>query len=446
MAGLAFRFSILATLVTLAGCGSSNRYAEPPPPGIHWARPVRHELVEYLEFTGMTQAQETVEIRARVRGFLDERLFVEGASVTTDQLLLVIDEEPFQLALAAARARRDECAAALEQVKVSKAREVAAAQVELAEARLRLARQEEERVLGLGQRGAITAAEIDQTIAMRESRDAELATAKATLDQTTATYETGIRTAQAQLDAATIAVSDAERELSYCRMSSPIDGRIGRAAFDVGNLVGDNDSSVLATVVKSSPIVAYATLSEAQLRRVPQLLELDRARAAGEELTIELGLPESDGFPLVGRVDYLDPAVDPGTGTIRLRGVFEVDGRNILPGMFVRLRIPIARRSDALWVPERAIGTDQSGDFVLIVDDQDLAQIRPVEVGPAERGFRAVRGELNETDRVIVSGLLLARPGNPVSPTEATDLSDPFGGTAAAPNAETPPGIVADDR
>lgn len=410
----------LLLAVAVIGCGAKNSFVEPPPPEVTVATPVSRTVTEYLEFSGMTQPVETVEIRARVKGFLKERHFQEGAEVKQGQLLLVIDEETFQIQLDAAKTRHKEAEAALQQATVSRAREVAKAQVSLSEAQLQLARQEEQRILGLYQRKISTEAEMDQAAATRKAKEAELASAKANFDQAVATYDTSILTCQAQVESAGIAVRNAQLDLSYCRMAAPIDGRISRVNFDIGNLVGDGESSVLATIVRMDPIYAYATVSESDVMRTPALTQFGASQGkAASPVSVELGLASQEGFPSQGQIDYSDPSLDSGTGTLRVRGVFRNSDRLLLPGMFVRMRVPVAERIDALLVPERALGTDQSGQYLLVVGANNKVEYRPVRTGVAVDNLRVVEGQITTSDRIIVEGLLRARPGAEVTPMPA---------------------------
>lgn len=429
----------LALLLALAGCSQANMYVEPPPPEVTVTHPVQQSVTEYLEFSGMTQPLETVEIRARVKGFLKERHFVEGADVRRGQLLLVIDEEPFQIQLEAARARLQEAEAALQQATESKAREVAEAQVQLIDSQVQLSLQEEQRVRSLFERQVSTQAEMDQATATRKSREAELASAKANQEQALATYQTAILSGRAQVESARIAVRNSELDLSYCRMTAPIDGRISQTQFDVGNLVGDGQSSVLATIVRMDPIHAYATISEADVLRNPALIHLEPTgdQPGTEHLSLELGLASDAGFPHVGHIDYSDPGLDASTGTLRVRGVFANTDRSLLPGMFVRLRTPVSENTTALLVPERALGTDQSGAYVLVVGEGDKVQQRPVRVGTPVGALRVVEGELSPSDQVIVEGLLRARPGALVTPRPEPSAAVPAAPASASGSLST---------
>ncbi|HET6423600.1 MAG TPA: efflux RND transporter periplasmic adaptor subunit [Planctomycetaceae bacterium] len=401
--------------LVIAGCSRTNAYVEPPPPEVTVATPLKRSVTEYLEFTGLTQPMETVEIRARVKGFLQERHFVEGGEVKEGQLLLVIDEEPFQIQLDAARTHLKEADAALEQATASKAREVAQAQLKLSQSQLLLAQQEEQRQRDLFERKINTQADLQQTLAARESREADVESARARWEQEVASYDTTILSNRAAVESAKVAVRNAELDLSYCRMHAPISGRISRVNVDIGNLVGDGQSSVLATIVKIDPIYAYATISEADVLRTPALRGFGTG-GTQQKVSVELGVPSQTGFPVAGELNYSDPSFDGTTGTLRTRGVFPNEDRSLLPGMFVRMRIPVAEKADSLLVPERALGTDQSGNYVLVVGAEDKVEYRAVKTSVAINGLRVVEGQLAEADRVIVEGLLRARPGTKVTP------------------------------
>jgi membrane fusion protein (multidrug efflux system) len=412
--------AVTRTLVAVAasllgGCGQPNQYREPPRPTVTVATPIQRTVTEYLDFSGMTQPVETVDIRARVKGFLQERHFVEGGIVQEGQLLLVIDESPFQIQLEAATARLRESEAALERERMSKAREVARAQVKLSESQLYLAIQEERRIGNLITRKVATEAEMEQAVATRQAREAEVDSARARLEQDMASYAAMIQSCEAAVESAKIAVRNAELDLSYCRMHAPISGRISRARYDIGNLVGDGQSSALASIVTIDPIHAYATISESDALKTPELWQFRSSRHSAD-VPVDLGIPTQRGYPIRGKIDYADPSIDGTTGTLGIRGLFPNSDGMLLPGMFVRMRIPVGEKENAILVPERAIGTDQSGEYVLTVRSDDTVEQRPVTTGMTIDGYRVVEGNLEVTDRVIVDGLLRARPGEAVVP------------------------------
>jgi len=409
----------LSVLVLVVGCGKPNEYAAPPPPEVTVSVPIRRAVTDYLEYTGTTKAVETVELRARVKGFLKERHFEDGSVVKAGQLLLVIDEEPFQVALNMAQARLAEAEAAVKKAEQSKAKEVASAQLSLDKAVLLLSKLEEGRTKNLLARNAGTRESLDQAEASRRKGEAQVEADEANLEQSGADYQTNILSAKANVEAAKSDVRNAEINLGYCRISSPFEGRISRRAFDVGNLVGDGQATLLATILKDDPIYTYNTVGESDLLRFRKMAREGTHRdfEKGEEITLALGLANEEGFPLKGRLNYADPSVDPASGTITVRGIFPNPGRVIVPGLFARVRVALEEKPDALLVPERALGTDQEGRYLLVVDKKDVVERRKVKVGSQEGELRVIDSNLGPDDLVIVNGLQKARPGGKVKPT-----------------------------
>jgi membrane fusion protein (multidrug efflux system) len=410
------------------GCGEPNAYVEPPPPEVTVAKPVRRDVTDYFEATGTTQPVMSVDIRARVRGFLKERHFKEGASVKKGQLLLVIDEESFRVALDRAKAQLAEAGATLKKAEESRAREVARAQLALDQSQLELARLGEARLRSLIARGAGTREEMDQVVATRKKNEAQVEADKAHLEQAEADYKTGILAADASVGTARQAVRNAEIELGYCRMVAPIDGKISRVNYHVGNLVGDGQASLLATIVSTDPIYALTTVSEYDLPRFRRGSGGPGSAADGPSAPMEMALAGESGFPHRGRLDYQDPGLDPGTGTVQVRGVFPNPDGAIMPGLFVRIRVPSGERKGALLVPERALGTDQSGQYLLVVGKDDIVEYRPVRAGVLLDDLRVVEGKIGPEDRVVVEGLLRARPKLRVKPR----IDEPEGQAVAA--------------
>jgi RND family efflux transporter MFP subunit len=422
-----------------AGCGETNKYVEPPPPEVTVATPVRREVTNYFEVTGTAQPLLSIDIRARVKGFLKERHFREGMVVKEGQLLLVIDEEPFRVQYEQAKARLAEAEASLRKSKESRSREVARAQLALDDSQLQLALLAETRQRNLTMRNAGSREELDQVEANRKKNEAQVQATRAGLDQAEADYLTNILGYEANVASAKTAVRNADIELSYCRMYAPIDGRISRVNLHVGNLVGESQSSLLATIVKIDSVYAYVNVSEYDLLRYRSNSNSPGQPVAGpESMPMELGLANERGYPHRGHGDYQDSGVDPGTGTIRVRGVFPNPDGAILPGMFVRIRVPFERRKDALLVPERALGTDQSGQYLLVVGRGDLVEYRPVKTGPQFDGLRLVEGKIGPEDRVVVDGLLRARPKLKVNPKSETVADDAVPVADAGPKPERP--------
>jgi RND family efflux transporter MFP subunit len=409
--------TLLALVVLVGGCEQTNQYVEPPPPEVTVTNPIRRPVTSYMEYTGTTGAVERVDLRARVRGFLKKKLFKEGSDVKAGQLLLVIDEEPFQVRLEQVRARQAEAEAALKRSEESKAVDVAKAQLELDLTQLALSRLDEARSRALIDRRAGTREELEKSEATRRKNEAVIKADQAHLEQAKGDYATGILVAKSMLLAARAEVRNAEIDLGYCHVTAPIDGRTSRSELDVGNYVGDGQATILATIVKTDPIRAYINVSEGDLPRIQKMVrQRNGAKSSKAPLPMEMGLGDEEGYPHLGEADYTDPVVDQGTGTVRIRGVFPNPGSVIAPGQFVRVRLPIEQRDDALLVPSRALGSDQAGEYLLVVGKDNLVERRSVKVGTELDGMRVVDGKIGPADRVVVDGLLRARPGLKVDP------------------------------
>ncbi|WP_435010172.1 efflux RND transporter periplasmic adaptor subunit [Tundrisphaera lichenicola] len=416
----------------IAGCGTQNQYAPPPPPDVTVSLPVRRSITDYVEYTGTAKAVETVELRARVKGFLKERHFEEGNVVKEGQLLLVIDEEPFQVALNMAQAQLDEAEAALKKAEQSKDREVAQAQLALDQAILLLARIEEGRSKTLLARNAGTREALDQAEANRKKSEAQVEADQAKLEQVKADYQTNILSAKAHVEATRSDVRNAQINLGYCRITAPFEGRISRRAYDVGNLVGDGQATILATILKDDPIYSYVNVSENDLLRFRQMAREGTHKdfEHGDEIILDLGLANEKGFPHRGKLDYADPSVDPASGTVLARGIYPNPDRVIVPGLFVRVRVALEEKPNALLVPELALGTNQLGRYLLIVDEKDTVEARPVKVGSQVGTFRVIEDNLKPEELVIVSGLQKARPGSKVKPTRKDQTAPTVAGTS----------------
>lgn len=378
LAGLA-----LALTVLCAACDRKNAYVPPPPPAVTVSHPVKQQVTEYLEFTGTTQALESVDLRARVEGFLDSVNFADGAMVKEGDLLFRIQSQQYEANLQEAKA-----------------------QLVSDQARLSRAETEYARAKRLFQEKAGPDTDVVKWEAERDSALAGMALDKAKIEL-------------------------AELDLSYTRIIAPFSGRIGRRQVDPGNLVGAGEKTLLATIIRFDPIYVYFTMNERDLLRV---IELGRHNVKNHrEVPLQMAISDSSGYPFTGQLDYVDLGVDPNTGTLLLRGIFPNPKINLLPGLFVRLRAAIATR-EALLVPERAVGVDQTGSFVLVVGDKNVVEQRSVTQGIVQDGLVAVEGKLSTEDRVIVNGLQRARPGAEVKPEEAPPPAAPAAAaTSTAP-------------
>jgi RND family efflux transporter MFP subunit len=409
----------LTLLGVFAGCQPPNSYAPPPPP--------------------LVKAVETVDLRARVKGFLKSVDFVESTDVKKGQLLMVIDEEPFQVQVDAAQAKVEEAQSVLDKAEQSKMVEVAAAQLELDRAVLELNQIEERRNKALFNRNAASREDVDKAVAETQKSVAQVKADEARLEQANADFQTNILSAKASLDSAKADLKNARIDLGYCRIYAPIAGRITRRMVDAGNLVGNSEATLLATIVKEDPIYAYMSVSEADLLRFREMVvKGERVDFRKETVPLDLGLLNEAGFPHPGRVDYVDPSVDPSSGTVQARGIFPNPNGMIVPGLFARIRVIRGKKENALLVPERAIGTDPVGHFLLVVGAGNVVEQKHVALGYDEEGMRVVESGLKPDDLVVVDGLQKARPGQKVDPRPVGPEPD-AGRSPAVATAQPPP-------
>jgi multidrug efflux system membrane fusion protein len=375
------RWALPLVALALSGCHRQTATAAAAPPvAVTVALPVAQKVTNYVHATGNTQALQSVDIAPRVQGFLDQILFKDGQRVkgprkgengapdTPGDPLFVIDPRPFVAAADKAHAALDVAIATEKQ------------------SELRLAHLEEA-LKG----NAVPELDVIQQRAVVEEQKAQVASARAALQ-----------------------AADLQVDLAHVR--APIDGRISRARVTVGNLVGTGNEP-LATIIQDHPLAVYFSISERDLLDIRAMKPHPVSTTAKPARTtpIQVSLANETGYPHAGTVDYADPFVDPKTGTITVRGVLPNDDESLIPGLFVRVRLPIGEPQDALLVSERAIGTDQGQKFVLTVDEKNVVRYRPVKIGAVSEGLRVVDG-LKADDRVIVNGLLRVHAGVTVDP------------------------------
>lgn len=432
---------------SVAGSGCSRRAeAErvPPPPVVTVVESRRMNVPIRVEPIGTTKALQEVSIRARVRGFLKEIRFQEGREVKKDQLLFVIDEEPFKAKLAAAKAELESAEASLKKAKDSKAREVATAQLALDRAQLEFTDLEERREQRLQNRGAATAEDVQRRQAAHKTEMAKVEASKASLEQATADFDTNILSAQAQVDAAKAKVVDAELDLSYCRMSSPIDGRIGLAQVQVGNLVGPASAgggsgyTELAVVRQLDPMGVDIQVSSRYLDRV--------ARLIAKGLPVEVyrpGLEGEEDIRFRGKATFIDNTIDSTTSTFLARAEVANPDKVILPGEYVKVASQVGEVRDAIVVPEQAVVETQAGPTVYTVDAQGKVGVVPVKAGFTHEGLRVIESGLEPGLTVIVEGLQLVHKGMTVK-TQPGQKSQAVGGAGGHPGAtKSTPGASA---
>jgi RND family efflux transporter MFP subunit len=394
---------------------------------------------------GTTVALQQVSIRARVRGFLKEIHFKEGGEVKAGQLLFVIDEGPFKAKLAEAQAALEQAEASLKKARDSKAREVATAQLDVGRSMLALSEVEERREQLLFKRNAATVEDVQRKQALRQKDAAQVEAEKASLEQAKADFETNIVAAQADIAGAKARVVDAQIDLSYCRLSSPIDGRIGMAEVKLGNLVGpgtaaaSTDYTELAVVRQLDPMGVDFTVSSRYLDRITRLI--------GQGLPVEVFRPGLEGeearrFP--GKATVVDNTIDSTTSTFLIRAEVANSAKSILPGEYVKANARVGEARDAIVVPEQAVVESQAGSTVYTVDKEGKVAIVPVKASFTHEGLRVVESGLQPGQDVIVEGMPMVRAGMTVKTQPASlDTSTGSEGPAAMPpdkSARTPSG------
>lgn len=368
--GAAFSFSLTSLALLLSGCGSSQPPA-PPPPAVTVANPVKQEVIDRDEYVGRFVAIESVEIRARVSGYLDKIHFTDGQIVKAGDLLFTIDPRPFQAALAQARA------------------DFARAKSQSDLANADLARAET-----LIQQKTIAEALYDQRLSAKRAADAALQAAEA-------------------------AVKTAELNLEFTELRSPVSGRIGDRRVSPGNLVSGGTTggtTLLATIVSIDPIRFEFTFDEASYLRYQRIAAAAGTSAYNNKIAVELRLLDEKEFKHQGQVDFLDNAIDSTSGTIRGRAQFANTNSLFTPGMFARIRVPGSPKYETLLVPDSAIGTEQVRKFVFTVDPDGTVKQKYVEIGVLHGPLRVIRSGLEQSDLVIVNGLMRARAGTKVTP------------------------------
>jgi RND family efflux transporter MFP subunit len=368
-----------ALALVAAACGRGTEVVALPPPEVSVAKPVLREVEERYETTGRTEAVEKVEIRARVSGYLTEVNFDDGAMVEKGQLLFVIDPRPYEAAVLAAEG------------------DVLRWQASLKRAESDVARNKR-----LIPKGGASQRELETSIASRDSAIGE------------------IKSAEARLDAAKL-------DLEFTRVTAPIAGRASNTQVTVGNLIQASASPpLLTTIVSTDPIYVYFDADErAVLRRRAQVLaqgdEVQVSDLSAQRAPFFVGLSSEQGYPHEGHLDFLDNRVDPSTGTFKARGVLDNASGLLVPGVFVRVRVPLGEGRELPLVPERAIGSDQSNKYVLAVDAENVVQYRLVELGVrTDDGLLAITSGLDPDERIIVDGVQRVRAGITVTPHDAT--------------------------
>ena len=429
---------LLLCVAITAGCDRSpTATPAPEPTTVSVSYPIERNITDYADFTGRTAAVHSVEVRARVDGYLDTVNFKEGALVNKGDVLFVIDPRPFVAELNRAKAQLEEAKANYTQstAQLNEAK----AQESRAVAGLDYARRRLDRSKSLLPGNVITQEEFDL-------QKSELLQAEADLQRATAgiaSSQAAIGSAKAAVQSAQAAVGLAELNLKYTRVTAPIDGRISRELVTIGNLVqaGQNGGgTLLTTIVSVDPMYAYFDIDEGTDLEIRRLIREGKAQSARDvALPVLLGLANEQGHPHRGTINFVDNQINPRTGTLRLRGVFTNKDEFLSPGYFVRVRLPIGEPHEALLVNERALESNQGQRILYIVNEKNEVVSRDVQLGARHDGLRVIEDGLTPGDRVVVNGLQHVQPGATVE-TKLVDMQGAAGtgGSAVAASASQP--------
>nr|WP_145121168.1 efflux RND transporter periplasmic adaptor subunit [Rosistilla oblonga] len=410
-------FLLMLTAVLVTGC--KKQPAGKPPAMVQTvtvASPITKQIVEWDAYTGRLEAVDFVEIRARVGGYLQSIYFDEGQVVQAGDLLFTIDPRPFQAELNAAKARLRQSQSQLKQTEAmineAKARALQS------EAKLELASLRYKRTQALTRQSAASQEELDE-------REAEFLQAKADIEGVQAgisSAEAAHATAEAAIEVAQAGVETAELNLQYTQITAPVTGRISRQYVTEGNLIagGSSTSSLLTTITSMNPIYCVFDANEQDVLKYSRLAKSgERESSRVAKNPVFLGLVDENGFPHHGHMDFVDNRFDPNTASMRARCVFPNEDNLLLPGMFGRIRIPGSAAKQAVLIPDSAIGTDQSTQYVYVVDG-DMIKRRAIKTGPIVDGLRVIREGLVGDETLVIEGLLQARPDLKVKTVEGT--------------------------
>lgn len=367
----------VTAVIVLAGCEDKNTFVAPPPPKVDVATPVQRAVTRYVEATGNTAPIKSVDLVARVQGFLQSIDYQDGTFVEQGTQLFTIEPETYKLKLDQAQAAE------------------AGAQATVKQAEADFKRQAE-----LVQRQAVS---------------------QSTLDTSTSTRDN----AQANLQQAQVNTRLAEVNYGYTKVSAPFDGIVSAHMVSIGELVGVSSPTQLATIVAMDPIYVNFTVNEQDVLRI-------RAEAARRGLTptdlkqfpIQVGLQTESDYPHEGHLDYVSPTLNTSTGTLAVRGLVPNEKRVLLPGYFVRVRVPFDQDKAALLVPDTALGSDQGGRYLLVAGKDNIVEQRKVQIGPVDNGLRVIESGLKPDDRVVIAGLLRVIPGQKINP-QVTKIEQP---------------------
>ena len=376
--------AVSGLVILMAGCGEKPKPQPPPPPKVTVAQPVRRAVTDSLDLTGNTQAIYSVQLVARVAGYLDKVLFQDGQVVKKSQPLFIIQQNTYEASLRQAEA-----------------------QILLQQAQLEYAQRQLERFSNLLPANAASQTDVDNWRFQRDSARANLESARA-------------QRVLAQLN------------LDYTTVTAPFDGRIDRRLQDPGNLVGSSGNTPLAQISQIDPIYVYFNISDLDLARLLKVTRGIPGASDGKKWPVSAGLPSEVGYPHQGYLDFASISLTSTTGTLLMRGIFSNPDGRMLPGLYARVRVPLEQQQ-AFLVPDAAIGHDQQGDYLFVVNDKDVVERRSVKTGPTVDSLRAIDEGLKGQEWVIVNGLLKAAPGRQVTPERESSVRPPQPSASPSP-------------
>jgi multidrug efflux system membrane fusion protein len=369
----------------------------------------REDMKLYLNGLGTATGFNTVTIRSRVEGELNSVAFTEGQVVKQGALLAEIDPRPFEVQLDQAKARLAEAEAALQKAEHSQAREMAKAQLALDESQLRLARDEERRLSELVATRVITAVEWETAVANRQKCEAQVQATTASLKQAENDYGIDIQSAKANASAAATAVRNAEIDLSYCRITSPITGRIGLRNVDPGNMIRPTDANGLAVITQLQPISVVFTIAQDDIAPVQKKM------LAGEKLQVDAFDRDFQTKLASGMLEAIDNQVDVTTGTVRLKAVFPNEDNLLFPNQFVNARLLVETLQQVTTVPSAAVQRGPDMTYAYVVQPDSTVELRTIEIGATEGDFTAIKSGLSPNDVVVIDGVDKLQKGSKIA-------------------------------